>query len=146
MSSASPTSQALHLIHLASRTCWFNEFSLIMKHLWHCWKQHKFSLVSQRPTFSQHCLTVEEKPRKTSTRKTDATGDRTRTPLIDIEIYSRAHCPTFSSLDLRHKSFSNPSVALPTSQINLQPFRCFTYVTVHSPTLLSLLLRHKLFT
>ena len=44
----------------------------------------------------------------------------------------------------RHSSFSNPSVALPTSQLILQPFRCFTYVTVHSPTLLSLLLRHKL--
>ena len=43
-------------------------------------------------------------------------------------------------------SFSNPSVALPTSQLILQPFRCFTYVTAHSPTLLSLLLRHRLFT
>ena len=59
---------------------------------------------------------------------------------------SSAHSPTFSSLHLRHNSFSNPSVALPTSQLILQPFRCFTYVTVHSPTLLSLLLRHKLFT
>ena len=36
--------------------------------------------------------------------------------------------------------------ALPTSQLILQPFRCFTYITVHSPTLLLLLLRHKLFT
>ena len=36
-------------------------------------------------------------------------------------------------------------IALPTSQLILQPFRCFTYVTVHSSTLLSLLLRHKLF-
>ena len=43
-------------------------------------------------------------------------------------------------------SFSNPSVALPTSQLILQTFRCFTYVTAHSPTLLSLLLRHRLFT
>ena len=48
------------------------------------------------------------------------------------------------SLHLRHNSFSNPSVALLTSQLILQPFRCFSYVTVHSPTLLSLLLRHKL--
>ena len=45
----------------------------------------------------------------------------------------------------RH-SFSNPSVALPTSQLILQPFRCFTYVTAYSPTLISLLLRHRLFT
>ena len=44
-----------------------------------------------------------------------------------------------------HSSFSNPSVALPTSQLILQPFHCFTYVIAHSPTLLSLLLRHKLF-
>ena len=43
-------------------------------------------------------------------------------------------------------SFSNLSVALPTSLLILQLFRCFTYVTVHSPTLLSLLLRHMLFT
>ena len=59
---------------------------------------------------------------------------------------SSPHSPTFPSLHLRHNSFSNPSIALPTSQLILQPFRCFTFVTVHSPTLLSLLLRHKLFT
>ena len=52
---------------------------------------------------------------------------------------------TFPSLHLRHSSFSNPSVALPTSQLILQPFRCFTYVTVHSPSLISLL-RYRLFT
>ena len=59
---------------------------------------------------------------------------------------SRAHSPTFPSLHLRHSSFSNPSVALPTSQLILQPFRYFTYVTDHSPTLLSPLLRHRIFT
>ena len=32
------------------------------------------------------------------------------------------------------------------SQLILQPFCCFTYVTVHSPTLLLLLLRHRIFT
>ena len=48
-----------------------------------------------------------------------------------------AHSPTFPSLHLRHRSFSKPFVALPTSQLILQPFRCFTYVTAHSPTLLS---------
>ena len=57
---------------------------------------------------------------------------------------SSAHSPTFSLLHLCHNSFSNPPVALPTSQLILQTFRSFTYVTVHSPTLLSLLLRHKL--
>ena len=43
-------------------------------------------------------------------------------------------------------SFSNPYIASPTSQLILQPFRRFTYVTAHSPTLLSLLLRQRLFT
>ena len=61
-----------------------------------------------------------------------------------IHTYSRAHSSTFLSLHLTHNSFSNPSVALPMSQLILQPFCCFTYVTVHSPTLLSLLLHHML--
>ena len=69
--------------------------------------------------------------------------------------YVTTHSPTLLSLYLCHSSFSNlssfhrrynsffnPSVALPTSQLILQPFRCFTYVTAHSPALLSLLLRH----
>ena len=50
------------------------------------------------------------------------------------------------SLHLHHSLFSNPSLALPMSQLNLQPFHCFTYVTAHSPTFLSPLLRHRIFT
>ena len=72
--------------------------------------------------------------------------------------YVTAHSdsPSFLSLHLRHSSFSNPSLALPTSQLILQPFlflpmsqlilqpfRCFTYVTAHSQTLLLLLLNHS---
>ena len=45
-----------------------------------------------------------------------------------------AHSPTFPSLHLRHSSFSNPSVALPTSQLTLQPFFRFSYVTRSSFT------------
>ena len=37
----------------------------------------------------------------------------------------RAHSPTFPLLHLRHSSFSNISVALPTSQLILQHFRPF---------------------
>ena len=48
--------------------------------------------------------------------------------------------------ELRKSSFSNLTVASPTSQLILQHFRRFTYVTAHSPTLLSLLLRHRFFT
>ena len=59
---------------------------------------------------------------------------------------SSAHSPSFLSLHLRHSSFSNPSLALPTSQLILQPFHCFTYVTTHSPTLLLLLHHHRIFT
>ena len=59
---------------------------------------------------------------------------------------SRNNSPTFPSLHQCHSSFSNPSVALPTSQLILQPFSCFTNDTANSPTLLSLLLCHTLFT
>ena len=52
--------------------------------------------------------------------------------LIDIEINSRVHAPTFPSLHLRHSSFSNPSIASPTSQFTLQPFFRFSYVTSSS--------------
>ena len=57
-----------------------------------------------------------------------------------------AHSPTFPSFHLLHSSFSNSSVGLPTSQLILQPFRCFTYVTAHSPILFPLLLRSRHFT
>ena len=50
------------------------------------------------------------------------------------------------SLHLRHSSFSNLSVASPTSQLILQTFRRFIYVTAHSSTLQSLYLRHRHFT
>ena len=53
--------------------------------------------------------------------------------------------PTFPSLHLRHNSFSNPSIALPTSQLILQPFHRLTHVTAHSPTLPLLHLRHSSF-
>ena len=69
-----------------------------------------------------------------------------KTSTLVPEFAESAHSPTFPSLHLRHRSFSNPSVYLPTSQLILQPFRWFIYVTAHSPTLLSLLLRHRLFT
>ena len=58
---------------------------------------------------------------------------------------SSAHSPSFPSLHLRHSSFSNPSLTLPTSQLILQPFRWFTYVAAHSPTLPLLDLRHSSF-
>ena len=59
--------------------------------------------------------------------------------------YVTAHSPTLPSIYLRHSSFSNPSVALPTSQLIVHPFHCFTYFTAHSPTLPTLYLRHSSF-
>ena len=59
--------------------------------------------------------------------------------------YVSAHSPTLLSLYLCHSSFSNPSVASPTSQLILQPFCRFTYVTAHSPTFPSLHLRNSSF-
>ena len=59
--------------------------------------------------------------------------------------YVTAHSPILPSLHLRHSTFSNPSVALSTSQLILQPFRRFICVTAHSPTLPSLCIRHSSF-
>ena len=66
-------------------------------------------------------------------------------PLLHLR-HSSSSNPSFASATSQQSSFSNLSVTSPTSQLILQPFRCFTHVTVHSPTLLSLVLRHKLFT
>ena len=49
------------------------------------------------------------------------------------------------SCDVEQSSFSNLFVASPKSQLFLQPFRRFTYVTAHSPTLPLLHLRHSSF-
>ena len=69
-----------------------------------------------------------------------------------LENEAQPHPPTLTSLHLRHSSFFNPSVAPPTSQHILQPFRCFTYITCtsptssgHSPTFPLLHLRHSSF-
>ena len=46
--------------------------------------------------------------------------------------YVTTHSPTLPSLYLRHGSFSNSSVASPTSRFILQPFFRFSYVTSSS--------------
>ena len=48
--------------------------------------------------------------------------------------YVTTHSPTLPSLYLRHSSFSNPSVASPTSQFILQLLFLFSYVTSSSLT------------
>ena len=48
--------------------------------------------------------------------------------------YVTVHSPTLPSFYLRHSSCSNPSVASPTSQLILQPFFRFSYITGSSFT------------
>ena len=50
-----------------------------------------------------------------------------------LENKADSHSPTLTSLHLYHSSFFNPSAPLPTSQLILQPLRCFTYVIGTSP-------------
>ena len=89
-------------------------------------------------------LTGEEKPRKNLTQETCPDRGSNPGPLRDKRAcYHLLH--SGGRKGWRVNPFSNPSVALPTSQFIRQPFRCFTYVTAHSSTLLSLLLRHGLF-
>ena len=52
---------------------------------------------------------------------------------------------TMEGLENELWSFSNPSVTSPASQLILQPFRRFTYITAYSPTLPTLHLRHSSF-
>ena len=89
---ASPTSQALHLIHLASRPCCCRTTLAYLK-------LRSRELILQ--PFSHFT-------------------------------YVTTHSTTLPSLYLRHRSFSNPSVASPTSQFILQPFFRFSYVTSSS--------------
>ena len=49
--------------------------------------------------------------------------------LENEQSYVTTHSPFLPSLYLRHSSFSNPSVASPSSQFILQPFFRFSYVT-----------------
>ena len=60
---------------------------------------------------------------------------------------SRTHSPSFQSRHLCHSSFwfSKLSITSPMSQLILQPFPRFTYITTHSPTLPLLHLRHSSF-
>ena len=67
------------------------------------------------------------------TQKDDSVQQHSRAGLILQAsrrfTYVTALSPTLPSLYVRHSSFSNPSVASPTSQLILQPFFRFSYVT-----------------
>ena len=61
------------------------------------------------------------------------------------EVTTRLENEQSSQLQSKQSTFSNLSVALPTSQLILQPFRCLTYVTAHSTTFPAHYLRHNSF-
>ena len=149
---ASPTSQALHLIHLASRP-WIIKAELILQTFCHftygtTHSPKLPSLYLRHSSFSNSSVaspTSQIIPQPFF-RFSYVTSSSLNSPgLPPMNYKSRAHSPTLPSLYLRHSSFSNHSVALPTSQLVLQPFRHFTFVTAHSPTLPSLYLRHSSF-
>ena len=58
-------------------------------------------------------------------------GEVRRAQLAKSTLLTSTSVPleTFQSLHLCHNSFSNPPVVSPTSQVNLQPFFSFSYVT-----------------
>ena len=141
---ASPTSQALHLIHLASRLwCKFSQKLIMVVGL-------KFLQVLDE-SFTHVTAHSSTLPllllRHSSFSNPSVALPTSQLILKSFHCFSyvTAHSPTLSLLYLRHSSFSNPSIASPTSQLILQPFRCFTYVTAHSPTLPLLHLRHTSF-
>ena len=71
-------------------------------------------------------------------RFTYITAHSTTLPLLHLHhrhfTYITAHSPILLPLCLCHSSFYNPSAASPKSQVILQPFHCFTYITGTSRT------------
>ena len=113
------------------------------------------SLSFPKPAhFSLHCIVQCWKKTFANLSNYDVSIDKGTTQrTVTSSVHGRlARWPKWRACDVGEvkerleNELSNPSVALPTSQLILQPFRCFTYVTAHSPTLLSLLLSYRLFT
>ena len=152
---ASPTSQALHLIHLASRLWYFRRFTYVTGH------------YPTLPLLQLRQFVLQLFFRFSYAQALHLIHLASRLWYFRRFTYVTGHYPTVPLLHLRHSSFSNPSFASPTFQalhlIHLasrlwyfrrftyvtahsQPFRRFTYVTAQSPTLPSLHLRHRNFT
>ena len=93
---------------------------------------HSFGLVHFRATTNNWCKKVTP-PQNSHRRK----GWRMSWRMSILQpfrhfTYVTTHSPTLPSLYLHHSSFSNTSVASPTSQFILQPFFRFSYVTSSS--------------
>ena len=144
---ASPTSQALHLIRLASRREWallilqpFRHFTYVTTHsptLPSLYLRHSsFSNPSFASPTSQALHLIHLASQQSSFSNLFVTSPASQLILQPFSrfIYFTAHTPTLQSIYLRHSSFFNPSVASPMSQFILQPFFRFFYVTVSSLT------------
>ena len=131
LSIASHTSQDLHLCHLACQPCSIVMINLQIEHMF-C--SSLFSNISDSSRTSELIL-------QPFRHFTYVTAHSTTLPLLHL----RPNSPNIPTLHQRHRSFSITSIALPTTQLILQPFRCFTYVRDYSVSLLSLLLRHSVF-
>ena len=114
---ASRTSQALHLIQ--SRAHSPNFPSLHLRH-------NSFSNPLVASPTSQFILQPFASP---TSRALHLIQSRAHSPTFRHFTYIATHSPNLPSLYLRHSSFSNPSVASLTSQLVLQPFFRFSYVT-----------------
>ena len=101
---------------------------------------HLFHQCSQSGSLYSHCVAspTSQLILQPFHRFTYITAHSTTLPLLNLRhrhfTYVTAHSPTLPPLHQRHSSFYNPSAAWPTSQVILQPFRCFTYVTGTSHT------------
>ena len=124
----SPTLPLLHLHHsLSSNPSFASPTS----------QQSSFSKLSDASPTSQ--LILQPFPRFTY-----VTGHSQTLPLLHLHHILSSN-PSFASPISQQSSFSKLSVASPTSQLILQLFRRFTYVTGHSPILPLLHLRHSSF-
>ena len=127
---ASPTSQTLHLIHSAHSPT-FPSFHL---------RHSSFSNPSVALPMSQlilqpfRCFTyvTAHSPTLLSLLLRHRLFKEFILQLFRHFTYVTTHSPTLPSLYLRHSSFSNHSVASPTSQSILQPVFRFSYVTSSS--------------
>ena len=123
----SSTLTSLHLRHssFSNSAAAFPTSQLILQHF-RC-----FTYVKDTSPTSQLIF-------KPSRRITYITAHSTTLPLLHLRHRHftdvAAHSPTLPPLNLRHSSFYNSSAASPTSQVILQPFCCFTYVTGASRT------------
>ena len=138
---ASPTSQALHLNHLALLILQpFRHFTYVITHsptLPSLYLRHSsFPNPSVASPTSQFILQPFFRISYVTSSSLNSSGEPSMIHII---------LQPFPSLHLRYNSFSNPFFALPMPQLILQAFRCFNYVTTHSPTLSSLHLRHSSF-